>query len=62
MATDGGAKAFKGSHVFVITNPESKVLISWYGQTADYDLLSFPLEASTLGDNPLNLFPDSITL
>ena len=41
MATDGGATLFKGSLRFVITNSESKVLISCYGQTVGHDPLSF---------------------
>ena len=46
MATDGGAKAFKGSIGFVITDAQHKVLISCYGQTAGHDPLSFRTEAS----------------
>ena len=46
MATDGGAKAFKGSIGFVITNKKHKVLISCYGRTAGHDPLSFRTEAS----------------
>ena len=46
MATDGGTKAFKGSLRFVITIPESKVLISSYGQAVGHDSLSFQSEAS----------------
>ena len=46
MAIDRGAKAFKGSTGFVITNKEHKVLISCYGRTAGHDPLSFRTEAS----------------
>ena len=46
MATDGGAKAFKGSIRFVITNAKHKVLISCYGCTTGHDPLSFRTEAS----------------
>ena len=46
MATDGGAKAFKGSIGFVITNKQHKVLMSCYGRTAGHDPLSFRTEAS----------------
>ena len=46
MATDGGAKAFKGSLGFVITDAENKVLMSCYGRTAGHDPLSFRTEAS----------------
>ena len=46
MATDGGAKTFKGSLGFVIIDSESKVLISCYGQSAEHDPLSFRSEAS----------------
>ena len=46
MATDGGAKAFKGSIGFVITDVQHKVLMSCYGQTAGHDPLSFRTEAS----------------
>ena len=46
MATDGGAKAFKGSLGFVITDAKHKVLISCYGRTAGHDPLSFRTESS----------------
>ena len=46
MATDGGAKAFKGSLGFVITDVKHKVLISCYGCTAGHDPLSFRTESS----------------
>ena len=45
MATDGGAKAFKGSLGFVITNKQHKVLMSCYGCTAGHDPLSFRTKA-----------------
>ena len=41
MATDGGAKAFKGSLGFVITDTKNKMLMSCYGRTAGHDPLSF---------------------
>ena len=41
MATDRGAKAFKGSLGFVITDTEHRVLILCYGRTAGHDPLSF---------------------
>ena len=41
MATDGGAKTFKGSLGFVLIDSESKVLISCYGQAIGHDPLSF---------------------
>ena len=46
MATDGGAKAFKGSLGSVLTDSKSKVLISCYGRAAGHDPLSFRSEAS----------------
>ena len=46
MATDGGAKAFKESLGFVITDAENKVLMSCYWRTAGKDPLSFRTEAS----------------
>ena len=46
MATDGGAKAFKGSLGFVITDKKKKVLMSCYGRTAGHDPLSFRTKAS----------------
>ena len=46
MGTDGGAKAFKGSIGFVITDAKHKSLISCYGRTAGHDPLSFRTEAS----------------
>ena len=46
METDRGAKAFKGSIGFVITNKEHKVLISCYGRTAGHGPLLFRTEAS----------------
>ena len=45
LGTDGGAKAFKGSIGFVITDAEHKSLISCYGRTAGHDPLSFRTEA-----------------
>ena len=42
----GGAKAFKGSLGFIITNKQHKVLMSCYGRTAGHDPLSFQTEAS----------------
>ena len=47
MATNGGAKTFKGSIGCVITNKEHKVLISCYGRTAGQNPLSFRTEASS---------------
>ena len=41
MVIDGGAKAFKGPLGFIITDSESKVLLSCYGQPAGHDPLSF---------------------
>ena len=46
LGTDGGAKAFKGSIGFVITDAKHKSLISCYGRTAGHDPLSFRTEAS----------------
>ena len=46
MGTDGGAKAFKGSIGFVITDAKHKVLLSCYCRTAGHDPLSFQTEAS----------------
>ena len=46
MATDGGAKVFKGSLGFVITDVQHRVLISCYGRAAGHDPLSFRTEAS----------------
>ena len=46
MATDGGAKAFKGSLGFVITDKKHRVLISCYGRVAGHDPLSFQTKAS----------------
>ena len=46
MATDGGAKPFKGSIGFLITDSTHKVLLSCYGRTAGHDPLSFRTEAS----------------
>ena len=46
MATDGGAKPFKGSIGFVITDSTQKVLLSCYGRTAGHDPLSFQTKAS----------------
>ena len=46
LGTDGGAKAFKGSIGFVITDAKHKSLISCYGRTAGHDPLSFQTEAS----------------
>ena len=46
MATDGGAKPFKGSIGFVITDSTHKVLLSCYGRTAGHDPLSFRTKAS----------------
>ena len=46
MGTDGGAKAFKGSIGFVITDAKHKLLISCYGRTAGHDPLSFQTETS----------------
>ena len=46
MGTDGGAKAFKGSIGFVITDTKHKVLLSCYGRTTGHDPLSFQTEAS----------------
>ena len=45
MATDRGAKAFKGSLGFVITDAEHRVLLSCYGKIAGHDLLSFQTKA-----------------
>ena len=45
MATDGGAKPFKGSIGFVITDSTHKVLLSCYGRTAGHDPLSFRTKA-----------------
>ena len=45
-AIDGGAKAFKGSLGFVITDAEHKVPISCYRRTPGHDPLSFRTEAS----------------
>ena len=46
MATNGGAKAFKGSLGFVITDSKNKVLISCYGKAAGHDPLSFRTKTS----------------
>ena len=46
MATNGGAKAFKGSLGFVFTDSKSKVLISCYRRSAGHDPLSFRSVAS----------------
>ena len=46
LGTDGGAKAFKGSIGFVITDAKQRSLISCYGRTAGHDPLSFRTEAS----------------
>ena len=46
MSTFGGAKAFKGSLGFVITDAEHKVLMSCYGCTTGHDPLSFRTKAS----------------
>ena len=46
MGTDGGAKAFKGSIGFVITDAQYKVSLLCYGRTAGHDPLSFWTEAS----------------
>ena len=46
MATDGGAKSFKGSLGFVITDSKNKVLLSCYRRAAGHDPLSFRTEAS----------------
>ena len=46
MATDGGAKAFKGSLGFLITDAKHKVLISCYGLTVGHDPLLFRTESS----------------
>ena len=45
MATDGGAKAFKGSLGFVIADAKHKVMMSCYGHTAGHDPLSFRTKA-----------------
>ena len=45
MATDGEAIALKGSLRFVLADPESKVLLTCYGQPAGHDPLSFQSEA-----------------
>ena len=45
MATDGGAKSFKGSLGFVIIDSKHKVLLSCYGRAAGHDPLSFRTEA-----------------
>ena len=47
MAKDGGARAFKRSLGFVITNEKHRVLISCYGRTAGHDPLSFRTKTST---------------
>ena len=46
IATNEGAKAFKGSLGFVITDAKHKVLISCYGRTTGHDPLSFQTESS----------------
>ena len=46
MATDGGAKTFKGSLGVFITNSKNIVLLSYYGQDVGHDPLSFRTEAS----------------
>ena len=46
MATDGGAKAFKGSLGFVTTNAKHRVLISYYERAAGHDPVSFRTKAS----------------
>ena len=46
MVTDGGAKAFKGSLGFLITDSKNKVVISCYGRAAGHDPLSFRTKAS----------------
>ena len=46
IATEGGAKVFKGSLGFVITDAKHRVLISCYGHTAGHDSLSFRTKAS----------------
>ena len=46
MATDGGAKSFKGSLGFVITDAKHRVLISYYERTVGHDPLSFRTKAS----------------
>ena len=45
MATDSGAKVFKGSLGFVITDVKYRVLISCYDRTAGHDPLSFRTKA-----------------
>ena len=46
MATDRGAKTFKGSLGFVITDVEHRVLIFCYGCTTGHDPFSFQIQAS----------------
>ena len=46
MATDGGAKTFKGSLGFLLTDSKNKVLISCYSRAAGHDPLLYWLEAS----------------
>ena len=45
MAIDRGAKAFKGSLGFVLSNSKSNVLLSCYGQAVGHNPLSFRSEA-----------------
>ena len=47
LGIDRGAKAFKGSIGFVITNATHKSLIPCYGRTAGHNPLLFRTEAST---------------
>ena len=46
LATDGGAKAFKGSLGFDITDAKHRVLILYCGRAAGHDPLSFRTKAS----------------
>ena len=46
MSSDRGAKSFKGSIGFVITDSKHKVLLLCYGRAAGHDPLSFRTEAS----------------
>ena len=45
METKGGAKSFKVSLGFVITDAKHRMLISCYRRTADHDPLSFQTKA-----------------